>query len=402
MTLQLAADNAPQAVAADVARVGRIRAVPLILRILCESTGLGFAAVVRVTEDSWTACAVLDHIGFGLRPGGQLDVVTTFCHEVHSSREPILIEKASEDPAYCRHETPRRYGFESYIAVPIIRRDGRFFGTICALDPKPLPLAGTRILPSLRLFAELVAAEIESEERLDTSQSALTDANAVGALRDQFIAVLGHDLRNPLASVSAGVDVLSRRPREDAEAAVLERMEQSCRRMSGLIDDILDFARGRLGGGIPIERQAAAVLDGTLRQVVEELRGVHPERAVGMEMDLRAPVSCDPRRIGQLLSNLLGNALAHGAPEQPVRVVARSGPEGFRLSVSNGGAPIPPPIMAQLFEPFSRTGSGPRQEGLGLGLYIAAEIARAHGGTLGVSSTPAATTFTLDLPPENR
>lgn len=390
--------DAPSAAAADVALISKMGAVPTILRLLCETTGLGFAAVARVTETSWTACAVLDRIGFGLRPGDELDAATTFCSECRASRTPILIEKASEDAVYCAHPTPKLYGFESYIAVPIVKRSGEVFGTICALDRRPAALADAKALPTLELFAELVAAQIELEERLDTSQTALFDANALGSLREQFIAVLGHDLRNPIAAVAAGLDLLGRRPLDAKASSLVEQMKRSCKRMSGLVNDILDLARGRLGGGIATERREVSDLGGTLRQVVEELEGAHPGRAVLSDFDLRAPVLCDPQRIAQLFSNLLANALAHGAQDKPVRAAARSSDAGFALSVSNEGRPIPPGTIARLFQPFSRDPAGTPKAGLGLGLYIASEIARSHGGTLGVSSTDEATTFTLELP----
>ena len=169
--------------------------------------------------------------------------------------------------------------------------------------------------------------------------------------------------------------------------------------MSGLVNDILDLARGRLGGGIPIERREMLDLGGTLRQVVEELEGAHPGRVIRSGFDLRSPVLCDPRRIAQMFSNLLTNALAHGARDRPVRVAARSGGDaGFVLSVTNEGRPIPPDTMARLFQPFSRGVADAPKAGLGLGLYIASEIARSHGGTLGASSTDEGTTFTLRLP----
>jgi signal transduction histidine kinase len=382
--------------AADVALIQRISAVPTILRLLCETTGLGFAAVARVTDESWTACAVLDRIGFGLQPGATLDVTTTFCHEIRQARTPVIIDQASIDTTYCGHPTPQRYGFESYIAVPILRRDGTVFGTICGLDPKPLPLRDGAALPTLTLFAELVATQMEIEERLEVSRTALLDAEAVGALREQFIAVLGHDLRNPIAAVSAGVALLARRPMDERASGILGQMRQSCRRMAALVDDILDLARGRLGGGIALRRDSLP-LDTALREVVEELRSAHPTRDIQAAIDLAAPVRCDPRRIAQLLSNLLANALVHGAQDRPVRVTAQGAEGGLILAVANEGPPIPPATMARLFQPFSRDADGPRA-GLGLGLYIAAEVARAHGGTLGVHSDAAGTVFTFTLP----
>jgi signal transduction histidine kinase len=388
-------------VSADVAAVQRISAVPMILRILCDTTGLGFGAVARVDDHSWTACAVLDRIGFGLKPGDQLDVLTTFCHEIRLSQVPIVIEKASEDPVYCRHPAPRLYGFESYIAVPIIRRRGGFFGTICALDPKPASLSADRMLPTLQLFAELIAAQIEVEERLELTRSALADATETGVLREQFVAVLGHDLRNPIAAVSFGLDWLARRRSDERASLMIGQMQQSCRRMSELVDNVLDFARGRLGDGIPVARREAGDLAAVLLQVVQELQAAHPGRSIRSEIELCSPVYCDPPRIGQLLSNLLANALTHGAQDQPVQVTAHSGSGGFELSVGNHGPPIAAETLIHLFRPFNRASAGAANQGsqgLGLGLYIASEIARSHGGLLRVSSSAEATTFVLTMP----
>ena len=115
-------------------------------------------------------------------------------------------------------------------------------------------------------------------------------------------------------------------------------------------------------------------------------------------IDLNAPIDCDPRRIGQLLSNLLGNALTHGSAEEPVVVRASTAGGVFELSVSNAGDPIPADVMRNLFQPFYRGAVRPSQQGLGLGLYIASQIAHAHGGTLTVASTPEATRFTFKMP----
>jgi signal transduction histidine kinase len=116
------------------------------------------------------------------------------------------------------------------------------------------------------------------------------------------------------------------------------------------------------------------------------------------EIALSRPVAYDGPRIAQLVSNLLANALTHGDPAGPVWVLARSDDDGFELSVANLGAPIPPETQASLFQPFSRASARPGQQGLGLGLYIAAEIARAHGGSLEVASSAEITRFTFRMP----
>ena len=182
----------------------------------------------------------------------------------------------------------------------------------------------------------------------------------------------------------------------------LDRMKRSVDRMSGLIGDVLDFARGRLGGGIPIDRRSDESLPSQLRQVIAEVQSGCPGQVIQASVKLEAPVNCDPERVAQLFSNLLANAVAHGDPAQPIHVKARSNSKGMTLSVSNGGMPIPAETRARLFEPFwrgrSEHGKPSMALGLGLGLYIAAEIAKAHGGTLQVSSDPGKTTFLFNLP----
>ena len=131
-------------------------------------------------------------------------------------------------------------------------------------------------------------------------------------------------------------------------------------------------------------------------QVVEELRAAWPERPIGVDMQLDEPVDCDPARIAQLLSNLLANALVHG--EGSVRFTAHSAAGALQMTVANGGVPIPPEVMKHMFQPFYRAATDGNRRGLGIGLYIAAEIARAHGGSLSVKSDSEETRFTLSVP----
>jgi signal transduction histidine kinase len=381
----------------DVAAIAAIDAVPSILDVVCRVTGLGFAAVARVTEEHWTACAVRDGIGFGLAPGDELELVSTICNEIRQSREPVVIDHVAEDPTYSDHHTPRQYGFQSYISFPIVRSGGDFFGTLCAIDPRPAKLKNPAVIHTFRLFAELIAMHLDNQQRIARSQAALLDATQAAELRDQFIAVLGHDLRNPLASIEAGTRLLADAGLEGRSAKVLGLMQQSCRRMARLIDDVLDFARGRLGGGVPLRLTAQGDVAGALEQVVAELRASHPDRIIEAEIGISEAIICDPPRLAQLLSNLLGNALTHGEPAAPVFVLAACRDDRIELSVANSGRPIAPDRLPTLFQPFKRGGPNGRSDGLGLGLYIAAEIARAHGGRLDVSSSEEETRFTFSM-----
>jgi signal transduction histidine kinase len=176
-------------------------------------------------------------------------------------------------------------------------------------------------------------------------------------------------------------------------------MQNSILRMSGLIDNVLDFARGRLGGGMTLDL-GTGQLDEVLQHVINELRAVNPDREIITSFDVADDVHADQHRIAQLFSNLLGNALTHGSAEHPVRAEARTEFGNFILSVSNGGTPIDEAALAGMFQPFQRSGDRHRghQQGLGLGLYIASRIAEAHGGKLTVSSNPSLTTFTFTMP----
>jgi len=385
-------------IAADLAAIATIDAVPKILEVLCRTTGLGFSAVARVTEDRWIACAVRDEIAFGLQPGGELPVETTICDAIRDSGHLVVIDHASEDAIFQHHPTPKLYGFQSYISVPIHRLDGQFFGTLCALDPKPALLNTPETIAMFTLFADLIARHLDALERVTVSETALLAERERAELREQFIAVLGHDLRNPLTAIVGGVQMLLDSPLSERAVRLASIIQYGATRMDELIANILDFARSRLGEGLSVIRVVDANLETMLEQVIAELRTGWPARVIQSELAFSRPVLCDRARIAQLFSNLLANALIHGDPTSPVWVRARSDDRGFELAVANRGEPIPLDVIEFLFQPFSRASVQPNQQGLGLGLFIASEIARAHGGTLVAVSTPEETCFTFRIP----
>ncbi|MFC0134557.1 histidine kinase [Massilia eurypsychrophila] len=386
-------------ISTDIASVQTVSAVPTILRVVAETTGMRFVCIARVDAETWTTCAVLDELGFGLEAGDELDIATTLCREVREGNQLIVIDKASEDGKYCAHSTPRRYGFESYISVPVYRPGGEFFGTLCALDPRPLRVSDPKVVDTLVLFADLLSRQLHDEQRLQQSESALLSAREASELREQFIAVLGHDVRTPLSSMLTGTALLRHMGLDEKSLAVVERIERSGRRISSLVDDVVDFTRGRMGAGIPLQARASTDLQQQLRHVVDELRDIHPGRRIDSDIDIDGSVFCDPLRIAQLLSNLLVNALLYGAHEVPVRVAAHVPADGgLFLSVTNGGAPMAPATLAALFQPFWRGDNSGASGGLGLGLYIVNEIARPHHGAMEVTSTADATTFSFRMP----
>jgi sigma-B regulation protein RsbU (phosphoserine phosphatase) len=173
-------------------------------------------------------------------------------------------------------------------------------------------------------------------------------------------------------------------------------VQGSIGRMSALIDNVLDLARGRLGGGLSVALREVN-LEPVLQHVVDELRIGLPDQEIQADFALATPVNCDPARIAQMVSNLISNALTHGASNQPVRAFARAQGDELVIWVANGGRPIPPAALERLFQPFFRGEVKASQHGLGLGLYIASEIARAHDGILTAESSEEETRFTFRL-----
>ena len=381
----------------DIDAVASNSAVATMLESVCAATGMRFAAVTRVTADHWVTCAVVDNLSFGLLPGDELAVDSTLCKAVRATRSEIVIDDVQGDVAYRDHPTPRQYGFSSYLSFPIYRNDGTVFGTLCAIDPKPNHLIESRALEMVRLFARLIGESLDAGERLREVRNDLSHERELSDVQEQFMAIVAHDLRNPLAALGAGLRMVSKRVDDKPLNDVVALMDRSIVRMSGLIDNLMDHARNRLGGGISLDRTDYATLGASLQQIIAELQTVSPDQEIEASIDLPRPVNCDGARISQLLSNLLGNAVTHGDPDKPIVVRAALEGASFVLSVRNQGNPIPAEFLPDLFRPFQAGRHRPSREGLGLGLYIANEIAVAHGGTLDVASGES-TIFTFRMP----
>lgn len=304
--------------------------------------------------------------------------------------------------AFETHLAPllRMQGLVNELALDLLQSDGLKLPVIANAAEKR-DSEGRHLLTRITLFK---AVDRRSYERglidaRDRAQAAIEAEHETSMLREQFIAVLGHDLRNPLAALAAGVRMLSKREQlSERGQLVIKEMSASITRATALVTNLLDLARGRLGGGLALKRDSSQPLAPVLEQVVSEMRAIAPDRQIVTDLAIAEPVDCDPGRIAQLASNLVANALTHGAPGIPVEVEARIAEGDFLLTVSNGGVPIPPEARAQLFQPFFRGDMRPSQQGLGLGLFIVSEIAKAHRGTIDVTSDEELTRFTFTMP----
>jgi PAS domain S-box-containing protein len=237
---------------------------------------------------------------------------------------------------------------------------------------------------------------------VDITETKRTQEELAKALtfREQLMGVLGHDLRNPLTAVLGLASLLRMQPLPERTLETLKQIEQAGRRMNEMIDTLFDFTRLRFQGGLSLE--LAEVELGEIAQgVIGELQASHSGRVIELEVRGELHGRWDGGRIARVISNLVGNALTHGAPQTPIEVVLSGDDEAVIMAVTNRGATIPPENVPSLFEPFWQ---GPRlaesagSRGLGLGLFIAHEIVDAHGGAIAVSSADGVTTFSARLP----
>lgn len=298
----------------------------------------------------------------------------------------------------------RMQGFVDEIAMDFVGCEGAKVQTLVN-GTEHRDETGAHALTYLAVFKATERRRYERAlvETRDATERAASAEREASQLREQFIAVLGHDLRNPLASISSGVRLLTERETVSARGErILSLMLGSVMRASELVDNVMDFARGRLGGGISLSRDALAPLAPVLEQVIAEIVSVAPDRMIQSDIAIDEPVDCDRVRMGQMLSNLLGNAVTHGSKAEPIAVKASAANGTLTISVANGGAPIDEATRARLFQPFFRGELRANQVGLGLGLHIASEIAKAHGGVLEVTSDERETRFTFSMPMERR
>jgi GAF domain-containing protein len=222
--------DARTAIDADIALVARCACVPRILDAVVDLTGLRFAAVARVTDTHWTACAVRDDLGFGLAPGGDLVLETTICNEIRQHRDPVVFGHASEHPVFRDHHTPKQYGLESYISVPIFRQDGAFFGTLCAIDSQPSDIDADPVkVKTLSLFAELIGTQLDLLDDLAQTGARLRDSEHQGAEREQLVVATEREIRDLIQPIVTGLYLLRTSEALDtSDRDVLAHMEACC------------------------------------------------------------------------------------------------------------------------------------------------------------------------------
>jgi two-component system, sensor histidine kinase and response regulator len=250
------------------------------------------------------------------------------------------------------------------------------------------------------IFFELWRQRRQLAEQVAERDQLLREKEETLRLNEMFLAALGHDLRNPLNAIMTGATLLARHSGNEQTATVAERILASGSRMTSMIEELLDLARARVGGGLQVARSPGDLRD-VVEKVVAEHQALTSDRVIAFHAGGDCYGSWDDTRLGQAVSNLISNALEHGTPDAVVEV-RLDGSAGDRvvLTVCNAGL-IAPDVLPTLFEPFRSSRSRARRsDGLGLGLYIVRQIVQAHGGDVDAQSPDArgTTTFVVRLP----
>lgn len=265
----------------SIRQVELVSDISMILDACGAATGMGFVAVARVTADRWVTCASRDQVDFGLKPGDELDIASTICSEVRACRSSIMSPDVDDSEVYRDHSTPRHCGFESYISVPIIRSDNIIWGTLCAIDPDPREIR-PQAEQLFTIFARSIARELDRQDELAKGRQKIAEGRAslqterdTARLREEFIAIVGHDLRNPIAAVTAGLRMIEKRELSPERRALLVlEMQRALTRASQIITNLMDFARGRLGAGIEVNAPVPVDLEPVFRDVIGEIEQV--------------------------------------------------------------------------------------------------------------------------------
>ncbi len=416
----------------DLENIEQIPVISTLLNVVCRTTGMGFAAVARVTEDKWLACSVRDKIGFGLKPGDELEIKTTICNEIRQHNKPVIIDDVAEDPCFREHPTPAMYGFKSYISVPIIKKDGSFFGTLCAIDPSPKRLSSPEVSGMFTLFADLISFHLHALEQVQSTEKKLAEERRgykkseefhkiftdelekkvqertqqlkeknealekMNTELQSFTYVASHDLQEPLRKIRLFANAIHERELtnlSDRGKKDFDRIQNAAERMQTLIRDLMSYPQ------TVTDKKAFAVTD--LNKIIalvksnltEELQ----QKNATIEVDDLCEVNVIAFQIRQVFHNLISNSLKFCKSDGPVKIKISSktttGAEFnnqhlddntvyCHLQYNDNGIGFDEQYNEKVFKLFQRLHARDQYDGTGIGLAIVKKIVENHDGII--------------------
>ena len=399
----------------DIDNIQNISIIPNLLNVICQTTGMGFAAVARVTEDRWITCSVLDNVSFGLKPGDELKIKTTICNEIRQNPKPVIIDNVSEDPHYHDHHTPAMYKLQSYISVPIIRQDGSFFGTLCAIDQKPNSLKEFKIREMFNLFAELISfhltaieqqvenklvlkekthqLEKTADEKKDIEKKLIEKNISLERMNrelEAFNYISSHDLQEPLRKIQLFTGIIEREEVNNLSEkgiAAFHKIKTSAFRMQNLINDLLIYSKTKFDD----RKFEIKDLNSIAKDVIEDLTNEFENKDVTFDIQDLGKLSVIEFQFRQLLYNLINNSLKFASPERNLIIsVSAKITNGeleklspltkyHKITIADNGIGFDPLYTERIFGLFQALDTKPLKS-TGIGLTIVKRIVENHNG----------------------
>jgi signal transduction histidine kinase len=402
----------------DINKVKQIPILQTLLEVACRTTGLGFAAVVRVTDDRWVACSVRDEIAFGLNEGDELKIETAIDNEIWANRKPVVIDDVASDDEYRDHPTPRIYGFRSYISVPIFLKHGSFFGTLCAIDLQPAHVKNSQTLGLFLLFADLISYHLHSVELRQNSNRTIHQINRrVDEMMEgnrQYHYVSHHNLSEPLRKLrlfsSLITDTAERGDSENTKM-LATKIGSFAEQFGTMVKDVSDYARLTDRGYFYEELN----LNEIIADVTIQLRDLIVEKQGAIDIIILTHISGIRFHLEHLFNRLIHNALKFSRPGIPALIQISSyrmlgselqdifpadlSAEYVEIIVEDNGRGIDPAELETIIRIFSVITHEASRQGYGLSLAYCQKIARFHSGFITAKSTVGqGSTFTVFLP----
>lgn len=375
----------------NIQDVQSIKILPTILDVILQSTGLGFAVVARVTSDKWITCATRDNLQFGLVPGDELDIKTTFCRDVRSTKTLVVIDYVDQDDKFCNNPIPIQYGFQSYISVPITLQDGTFFGTLCALDPAPNKLNNAKVIGMFTSYAELISFHLDAIEKMRLKDLEIKKKNFQ---LESFDFVSSHDLQEPLRKIQMFSSVILEKNNQNLTNEVikyLDGIKNESQRMRNILNDLLVFSEYKKSSQEFVATDLNSIVENIRKRLSKEFSECNGKIVV----EKLPSVPIMPDQIEQLFYNLIINAITFRSNHCDLEISISSKIEkGIDLSYekldanttyctltfTDNGTGFDPRYNEKIFGMFNRLDKEKHCNSTGIGLTIARRITENHNG----------------------
>ncbi len=402
----------------DFEAVRQISIVPTMLDVVCRITGMGFAAVARVTEDRWLACSVNDQVNFGLPEGGELKIETTICNEIRDSKTEIVFDNVNEDEIFRDHHTPKMYGLQSYISFPIILKDGSFFGTLCAIDSKPASVNKPEVRGTFKLFAELLAFHLDSMQLIDRSHSALHESNKKLTHSNNenqlFRQISGHNIQEQVRKIALFSDVLATNTQALDTAKIqktAEKIHNISSELSNMIQHVTKYSaiNSTNTASTPID------LNEVLSDVCIELADDLTSKCISVTKNSLPVITGVPFQLRELFLHLMNYAVVFSSKENDTAINIHSreiatdtikelSPEEQKLKfceieVEQTGVEANKDHIENVFDIFLHLSDKQSVTQYGAGLAYCRKIVQSHGGSITAKALPdTGISFSIILP----